>query len=203
MAKTPKTIALASAIFVFGFIAAILAVYTFPTVFLSTSSRETVVKLDENLSSSDAFGPKLKVNVYVYRNGELVTAAHNIITNAGMGVLRDAVHQSTAGNAQYIALSTDGTAPAYTDTTCPSEITTGGLARAQGTVTTQAGPANGDITVRVEKTFTATQSFTGVQKACLFTASTGGTLYAVATFASTNLAANDQLTIRWDFSYNN
>ncbi|MEM4301562.1 MAG: hypothetical protein QXQ70_03210 [Candidatus Caldarchaeum sp.] len=203
MVKTSKTIVFASALFVIGFLTAILTAYTFPSVFLQTSARNKTVHLDDSLTSSDAFGPKLKVNVYVYKNGELVAAAHNIITNAGMGVLRDAVHQSTAGTAQYIALSTDGTAPAYTDTTCPSEITTGGLARAQGTVTTQAGPANGDITVRVEKTFTATSSFTGVQKACLFTASTGGTLYAVATFASTNLAANDQLTIRWDFSYNN
>jgi hypothetical protein len=168
-----------------------------------------VVDLSDTITVSDQFsqGLKLDVNVYVYKNGELVGMAHNIITNAGVGLFDEALHgpagSSAAANARFIALTTDSTAPAYTDTTCPSEITSGGLARAEGTVTVTAGPANGDETVRVSKTFTATSSFTNVQKACLFTASSGGTLFAVATFSPVNLAANDQLTINWDFSYNN
>jgi hypothetical protein len=165
------------------------------------------ISLSDTLTARDEFGPKLKLNVYVYKNGELVATAHNLITNAGIGLIDEALHgpagSAAAANARFIALSTDSTAPAYTDTACPSEITTGGLARAEGTVSVTAGPANGDETVRVSKTFTATTSFTGVQKACLFTAATGGTLYAVATFSPVNLAANDQLTINWDFSYNN
>ena len=159
------------------------------------------------MDAEDGMGTRPYVNVYVYKNGELVATAHNLITNAGIGLFDEALHgpaaSSAAANARFIALSTDSTAPAYTDTTCPSEITTGGLARSEGSVTVTAGPANGDETVRVSKTFTASASFTGVQKACLFTAGTGGTLYAIATFSPVNLAADDQLTINWDFSYNN
>ena len=168
-----------------------------------------VVDLSDTITVSDQFsqGLKLNVNVYVYKNGELVAMAHNIITNAGVGLFDEALHgpaaSSAAANARFIGLTTDSTAPAYTDTTCPSEITSGGLARAEGAVTVTAGPANGDETVRVSKTFTATTSFTNVQKACLFTAASGGTLFAIATFSPVNLAANDQLTINWDFSYNN
>ncbi|MEM1949369.1 MAG: hypothetical protein QXY50_02755 [Candidatus Caldarchaeum sp.] len=178
------------------------------TIFLITTGftpAAYTVSVNDGVKASDRFGPA-DVNVYVYKNGELVAVSHNIITNAGTKLFRDAIHVSNktaADKARYIALSTDGTAPAYTDTSCPSEITSGGLQRANATVTTQAGPANGDITVRVENTFTASSAFSGVQKACLWTQSSGGILYAVATFSAVNLAANDQLTIRWDFSYNN
>ncbi|MEM4154866.1 MAG: hypothetical protein QXW52_08635 [Candidatus Caldarchaeum sp.] len=180
-------------------IAVIIALYAA----FSPTIQHQVVGVQDAAGARDSFGPR--VNVEVYKNGELVAKAHNIITDAGMGFLRNAVHLGTAGSdvAKFIALSTDSTAPAYTATTCPSEITSGGLARAAGTVSTQSGPANGDITVRVENTFTATGSHTGVQKACLFTASSAGTLYAMATFSPVNLAANDQLTIRWDFTYQN
>jgi len=165
------------------------------------------INLLEVINVSDRLGPTPAVNVYVYKNGQLVAVAHNIITNAGVGLFDEALHgpaaSSAAANARFIALSTDSVAPAYTDTACTSEITTGGLARAEGSVSVTAGPANGDETVRVSKTFTASTSFTGVQKACLFTAGTGGTMFAEATFSPVNLAANDQLTINWDFSYNN
>ncbi len=163
--------------------------------------------LEESVGISDNLGPRAEVNIYVYKNGELVAVSHNLITNAGMGLFDEALHgpsgSAAAANARFIALSTDSTAPSYTDTTCPSEITTGGLARAEGTVSVTAGPANGDQTVRISKTFTATSAFTNVQKACLFTAGSGGTLFAIGTFSPVNLAANDQLTINWDFSYNN
>lgn len=175
-------------------------------VLFSIRSGVYEVQIREGVAARDIFGQMSEVNVYVYKNGELIAKTHNIITNVGTKLFRDAIHVSNktaADKARYIALSTDGTAPAYTDTTCPSEITTGGLARANATVTTQSGPANGDITVRVENTFTASASFTNVQKACLWTQSSGGTLYAVATFSPVNLVSGDQLTVRWDFTYSN
>jgi hypothetical protein len=194
-----KTYLLPAALLVGGVLIGFLAGVSF-------ANHYTVI-LSETLTARDEFGPKLKLNVYVYKNGELVATAHNIITNAGVGLFDEALHgpsgSAAAANARFIALTTDSTAPAYTDTSCPSEITTGGLSRAEGTVSVTAGPANGDETVRVSKTFTATSSFSNVQKACLFTAASGGTLYAIATFSPVNLAANDQLTINWDFSYNN
>jgi hypothetical protein len=193
-----KTYVLPAALLVAGVLIGFLAGVSF--------ANHYTVSLSETLTARDEFGPKIKVNVYVYRNGELVATTHNIITNAGVGLFDEALHGPAASaapaNARFIALSADSTAPAYTDTSCPSEITTGGLARAEGTVTVTAGPANGDVTVRVSKTFTAS-SFSNVQKACLFTAASGGILYAIATFSPVNLLPGDQLTINWDFSYNN
>jgi hypothetical protein len=74
-----------------------------------------------------------------------------------------------------------------------SEIATYGLTRAQGTYAHTAGTDNWTIS----KTFTATGSFTAVQKAGLFSASSAGTMMAENTFASVNLANGDQLTITW------
>jgi hypothetical protein len=132
--------------------------------------------------------------------------SHNIVTNAGQNFTQHKLFNSGAGTpttfAQYIALSTDATAPAYTDTSLLGEITTGGLARAQATFT--AGTASlGDVTARLSVTFTATAAFTGVQKAGLFTAATGGVLFAENTFPPVNLQSGDQLTINWDISYTN
>ena len=173
-----------------------------------TGPRSYDVGITESAGAGDSFGGRSSirplVNVYVYKNGELVAFAHNIITNEGMRYLKNAVHFGNAsGVARYIALSTNGATPAYTDTVCPSEITTGGLERVAGSVTTILGPLDGDVTVRVEHTFTATATVSNVQKACLLTAATEGVLYAEATFTAVNLEPNDQLTIRWEFSYTN
>lgn len=70
----------------------------------------------------------------------------------------------------WMALSTDGTAPAATDTTLTSEITTGGLARA---LPTSYSHTTGVNTYSVQKTFTASSTFT-VNKEALFNAQNGG-----------------------------
>ena len=184
-----------------GLLVGFLAGYAFNNALASHA-----ININERVGASDGFGvPKIVVNVYVYKNGELVAVTHNLITNGGIGLFDEALHGSdnAPARARFIALSTDGTSPSYTDSTCPSEITSGGLQRAEGTVSVTSGPANGDETVRVSKTFTASSSFSNVQKACMFTDLTAGTLYAVATFSPVNLQPNDQLTINWDFSYTN
>lgn len=184
-------------------ILSIVSIVLIALLIATSTTNVKVIELKESAGVFDRLPARVVANVYVYVNGELVAKSHNIIVNSGMAALRDAVHGGTAATAQYIALSTDSTAPAYTDTSCPGEITSGGLERALATVTTQSGPSNGDITVRLEKTFTATSSHSNVQKACVFTAITGGTLYAVATFTPVSLEANWQITIRWDFTYQN
>jgi len=131
---------------------------------------------------------------------------HNIVTNGGQDFTQNKLFNSGYGSntqfAEYIALSTDGTSPAYTDTTCPSEITTGGLERAQATYS-GGTPSSGDVTARISHTFTASASFTNVQKGCTFTLSAAGTLFAENTFASVNLNSGDTLTINWDYTYSN
>ncbi|MEM2568191.1 MAG: hypothetical protein QXH20_06970, partial [Candidatus Bathyarchaeia archaeon] len=56
---------------------------------------------------------------------------------------------------------------------------------------------NGDGSWKITKTFTATQSFTGVQLTGLYWAASGSYLLAADTFSPVNLNANDQLTVTW------
>jgi len=138
-----------------------------------------------------------KVNVVHIRDGQVLmnVTSRNLITNAGKDfIARQLGSTSPAPNgANYIALSTDSTTPSASDTTLPGEITYGGLARSQGTYSHE----DGTNTFTIQKTFTATTSFTGVQKAGLFTAPTGGTMLAVNTFTPINLQNGDQLQITW------
>lgn len=126
---------------------------------------------------------------------------HNLLTNDG----RDFLHQQgyetsslSTNGANYIAVSDDGTAPADTDSSLTGEITSGGLSRAQGTVTHVAG----NTTTQIENTFTASASHTNVQKTALFTAGSGGTMVNEATFNGANLENNDQLKVIWTITLN-
>jgi len=121
---------------------------------------------------------------------------HNLLTDAG----RDFLHQQgyatsgiTTDGANYIAVSDDGGAPADGDTSLTGEITSGGLSRAQASVSHSAG----NNTTELQNTFTATASHTNVQKSALFTAATSGTMVHEATFSAVNLENNDQLQVTW------
>ncbi|TLY07104.1 MAG: hypothetical protein E6K88_07255 [Thaumarchaeota archaeon] len=147
---------------------------------------------------SEAMKPTGYVTVSVVRDGNEIyhSEQHNLITTAGMDFIAKQLGDTLGlgiNGANYIALTTDSTAPAATDTTLTSEITTNGLTRTQGTYAHTAGTDNWTVS----KTFTATGSFTGVQKAGLFTLAAVGTMMAENTFASVNLANGDQLTITW------
>jgi len=122
--------------------------------------------------------------------------AHNILTNAGRDFLHLQGYETTGlgtNGGNYIALSSNTSAPADGDTSLAGEITNGGLARAQGTVSHNAG----ENTSTIVKTFTASDTHTAVQKSGLFTANTGGTLVNENTFTSVNLENNDQLQVTW------
>ena len=127
---------------------------------------------------------------------------HNKITNNGVGFLQDqtlGTTPSATAYANWIALTTDTAIPAYTDTACTSEITTNGLQRAAGTLV-KGTPAAGSSVSTNTKTFTATGTFTAVDKACLFTASASGTLVADTLFSAVNMVNGDQLTINWQIT---
>ena len=132
------------------------------------------------------------IHSYTVEDAEVV---YNIRTNAGTDFVCDSC--SNAGSrpavAQYIALSTDATTPAVTDTTLTSELATNGLARA---VATYAHTAS-------QPFYTLTKAFTysggspqaNVQKEAVFTASSSGILVAESTFAAKTLQPTDVLTI--------
>jgi uncharacterized membrane protein len=148
-------------------------------------------------TTTDNFPVHGYVTVSVLRDGQEIYhhEDHNLITNAGKDFISAQLGSTSPGTngANFIALSSNTAAPAAGDTTLTGEITTGGLARAQGTYAHTTGTS----TYTVTNTFTATASHTAVQKAGLFTASTAGTMMAENTFTSVSLASGDQLTITW------
>ncbi|MCL4436170.1 MAG: hypothetical protein M1503_10320 [Thaumarchaeota archaeon] len=138
------------------------------------------------------------VKVEVVRDGTIIYThdGHNLITNAGKDFIAHRIGSTDtvgANGANYIALTTTAITPAATDTTLSGEITTNGLARAQGTYS----HTNGTNTYTITKQFTASGTFTGVQGAGLFTASSSGTMMSENTFSSVNLISGDQITITW------
>ena len=147
------------------------------------------------------------VKVEVVREGKVVYfhEGHNLITNMGKDMIYKYI--ATGGNGTvkaspngtlYISLTTDATAPAATDTTLASEITTNGLQRARAV----SNHANSTSTIVLRNTFTASGSFTAVQKAGLFNVPPSGAaattgMLAENTFSSVNLISGDQITITW------
>ena len=120
---------------------------------------------------------------------------HNLITDAGKDFISAQIGSASASanGANYIALSSDSTAPAATDTVLAGEISGNGLDRSQGSYSHTLGTN----TVTVTEVFSATGAANNIQKAGLFTAASGGTMLAENTFSSVNLISGDQLTITW------
>jgi len=93
----------------------------------------------------------------------------------------------------YISLSNASGTPSAAWTQLPGELTTGGLARAEGTFT-QTGTGQWEITV----TFTASESVSNVRLTGLhWDASGDGNLFAADQFTPVNLEPGDKLTITW------
>jgi len=120
-------------------------------------------------------------------------------TNAGSDfqakVMADTSSTGTGAYAaaNYIALSTDATAPAASDTTLASELTASGLGRAQATYGHTAGAAS----YTLSKTFTSSDATPRtINKIGVFNASSVGTLvFETALTTPPTLVSGDQLTV--------
>lgn len=125
---------------------------------------------------------------------ELIDSKDNLLVTNGKTYIRTQIGSGSASassSASYLSLSNDTTAPDAAWTNITAEITTNGLARAQGTYA-----ANGTGAWNFSKTWTAT----GAQSARLVGLNYGntandGTLFASVQFSSAPLATNDQLQI--------
>ena len=148
------------------------------------------------------------VTVTVIHLGQVVYQASypNLITNAGEDVIsRQTACGATgapacANGGVYIALSTDTTAPGAGDTTCPSESSVSGLARALGTYAHTAGTN----THTISRTFTlGTAGAVVIAKVCMLDAAAAGNLLAETLLSSTATvnAVGDQITITWTFTH--
>lgn len=128
----------------------------------------------------------------VHRRGTKVTVryARNLITKAQVDFLFTQVYIAGSGNGlNYIALSADPLTETPASTALSSELS-GGLGRAQGTVTHVSGTS----LVSISNTFTATEA-ANVQKLALFTAPTDGTMGHPLAFDPVPVLPTDTVTV--------
>lgn len=130
-----------------------------------------------------------------YKVISLAEEKKNLLTNTGRDWMHAQVYTNTSAGtrgAGYLAVTTDTGAPAAGDTTLASEITTGGLARADAGTKTHTGGTN---STTIAHTYTASAIHTDVQKGALFNASSAGTMAHENTFTAASLQVNDTLTV--------
>lgn len=138
-------------------------------------------------------------------NGPAVNCKHNLFTNMGQNLTRQALTIGTGGIiTNYIGLGNSSTAQAATDVALAGEMAdVCTLGRAQGTIrnitagcTVATCPGNWSITYQ----WTYSSSCGGVVRVNatgLYPAATGSTLFAENTFTNADLSPNDQINITW------
>lgn len=163
----------------------------FDEQFASKLLAPALVRLDE-LRALKGFRPRYLEAALEALGGEFAFGT-NLRTNVGIDYAADSLGKSASrpAVAEYIALTENGTAPAAGDTTLTSEITTNGLARAVATYA-HTGSAT---SYTLAKQFTASGTFTTVQKDGIFNAASSGTMFLEATFTAVALISGDQLTV--------
>lgn len=138
------------------------------------------------------------------KSGNLKSSSfqHNLRTNAGADFWDAQLFKvaTAAATANFIALTTDATAPAAGDTTLTSELITNGLARAQAADTHTAGASSSSLA--------HTWTYTGavqvvIAKVGLFNAASAGTmaLETLLTSTATVSSNGDTVTITWVVNY--
>jgi len=125
-----------------------------------------------------------------------VRELHNLVVAAGKAGIASRINGSGGEAAfTYIAIGTGTTSPANGNTTCETEITTNGGARANGTASRVTTDDTND-TAQVVVTYNFTGSF-AVTESCLLNASSAGTLLSRQTFSAVNVVSGDALTVTW------
>ncbi len=130
------------------------------------------------------------------RDGKVLSrqTMKNLITNAGKDWLCGIMGSAAGTPAKYIALTSDATAAAATDTTLASEYTLYGLDRKAGTYGHTTAAASFTLTYM----WTATADSKVVAKTALFDAAAAGNMFAeVVLGSSVTLMTGDQLQVVW------
>lgn len=137
------------------------------------------------LIQRDALG-----NIKDYRNYQ------NLVVNAGKaGVVSRINGDGAEAVSTYVAIGTGTVAPAATDTTLGTEISTGGGGRAAATVSRITTTVTND-TAKWVLTYNFTASF-AVTESGIFNAASSGTMLARKTFSAINVVSGDSLQITW------
>ena len=117
----------------------------------------------------------------------------NTITNAGKAEVAGLVGNSGSPTAfTYLAVGTDNTAPAATQTALQAEITDSGLERASATVSLETTTVTDD-TLQLQKVWTATGSKT-VEEIGIFNDASAGTMLGRALTTSKAVTSGETLT---------
>ena len=132
-----------------------------------------------------------------YREGILIKelSIKNIITNTGLAEMAGLIGLDTQGSVtafDYIALGSDDTAAAATQTSLISEHATGGAERAAGTGSRTTTTTTND-TFQLEKSFIFTSSL-NLREIGIFNNSSGGTMLSRQTLVIDVIAA-DAITV--------
>lgn len=169
----------------------IITVGAIGAVYLYIEGQQTInAKLGSTL--------EFHVTVYIQRVGDeqpILWSHHpGVLTTIGKNWIEDQLGDSpSADPAKWISLSTSSSSPSASWTQIPSEITTGGLARAAGTYS-----STGDGQWTISYQFTASATHTDVQLTGLQWASSGdGNLLCADTFTPVTLNSGDKITITW------
>ena len=129
---------------------------------------------------------------------EMIDQFHpNLLTNGGRDFFHAQVYTNNTAGTQggnYMAVTTDATAPAAGDTTLTSEISTNGLQRVLAVTRTHSAGTN---STTIEHEYTASGTHTNVQKVGLFNASSSGTLTHEGSFTAASLISGDKLKVTY------
>jgi hypothetical protein len=132
-----------------------------------------------------------------------VYKTHNSRVNAGASAIAQLIGSGAATPFNYVALSSDATAVAATDTTCPSEYTTNGLARKAATYGGYVAPGSlgGSASYTETASWTSTANTQAINKICALNASSSGTLGFETILGSTvTLNNGDTGNLTWTFN---
>jgi hypothetical protein len=135
------------------------------------------------------------------RNGEIIANGErdNVITTAGKNALAALLNSASAGTTlvTHIGFGTSTTAVAAGDTALGTELSGGSYARV---AVTRSNPS-GNV-IQYQATLTGVTNNPTVQEAGLFSAITGGTLFAHQLTGAVNLAtAADSLQVTWQVTF--
>lgn len=124
----------------------------------------------------------------------------NLVTNVGHAQLSAIVGGFTAVLPQYVALGTNNTAAAATDTALGAEITTGGGARKLADTIAQTTGSVANDTLSLTAVFSFTASF-AIVEAGLLDAASAGNLFARRVFAAVNVVSGNVLNAVWTLRF--